>query len=77
MDDQTRELLERLAPHDPINQDERGGCVWCASGEPGVRYSYAERYLTDHDHDCPWVQARQLLGDELPTQPAARATQED
>lgn len=68
MNDELRNLLEKLAPHEPISQDERGGCVWCGGGEPGVRYSYAERYLSDHDRDCPWVLARQALGDELPAQ---------
>jgi hypothetical protein len=66
MNEETRLLLEALAPYSPINQDEQGGCVWCGGGEPGRRYSNAYRYLTDHDHDCPWLQARQALGDVIP-----------
>lgn len=54
------ELLERLAPEDPMNQDEMGGCVWCA-GDGGKRYGDAGRDPADHNPDCPWVAARALM----------------
>lgn len=66
MKKEIKELLEKLAPHEPINQDEMGGCVWCGKSPPGDNYGYAQRDLTHHDADCPWVQARLLLGDTLP-----------
>lgn len=56
-----RELLEQLAPAEPINQDEMGGCAWCgAFGE--TTYSYVKRGDW-HQHDCPWLRMRHLLGD--------------
>lgn len=61
-----RELLEQLAPEDPINQDEMGGCVWCGCGPPRQSYGYAGRQKNHHADDCPWVAARELLGDEIP-----------
>lgn len=60
-----KSLLEKLAPAEPINQDEMGGCVFCAGTPPGNRYGSADRYLDNHDKDCPWVEARLLLGDVL------------
>ena len=53
-------LLERLAPEDPMNQDEMGGCVWCA-GNGGKKYGDAGRDPEDHAADCPWVEARAML----------------
>jgi len=61
-----RNLLSLLAPEQPINQDEQGGCVWCGGFPPGGRYGYAGRYLSDHKQQCPWVKARRLLGDDIP-----------
>ena len=61
-----RNLLHKLAPEDPINQDEQGGCVFCSGKPPGQQYGYADRYLSDHERGCPWVKARRLLGDQLP-----------
>lgn len=55
------ELLEKLAPESPINQDELGGCVWCAGTPPGEQYGYAGADPADHEHDCAWVVARALL----------------
>lgn len=65
------ELIKELAPEEPINQDELGGCIWCSG--PMItskkrKYSqiYAERNISHHFPDCPWVKARILLGDKLP-----------
>lgn len=67
-----RELLESLAPEHPINQDEMGGCVFCAGTPPGHEYGYSGRFHTDHRPECPWVEARHLLGDKLPESRAAQ-----
>jgi hypothetical protein len=61
-----KKLLAQLAPEDPINQDELGGCIHCGGTPPGASYGYAGRYLEDHEAGCPWVKARRLLGDKLP-----------
>lgn len=58
------DLLERLAPEEPINQDEMGGCVWCTGTPPGQQYGYAGADPSDHEVGCPWVQARALLDAE-------------
>lgn len=60
-----RKLLKQLAPHEPINQDEQGGCVFCAGTPPGQPYGQAGRFLSDHKPGCTWVKARRLLGDKL------------
>lgn len=60
IDPQLRELIGRLAPEEPINQDEQGGCVWCG-GTGGTTYGYAGADPADHLGDCPWVKARRLL----------------
>lgn len=52
-------LLERLAPPEPMNQDEQGGCVWCGGAVDGSMYATADP--KDHAADCPWVEARALL----------------
>lgn len=61
-----KELLAQLAPEQPMNQDEQGGCVWCAGTPPGEPHGYAGRDMADHEKDCPWVKARLMLGDKLP-----------
>lgn len=66
-----RNLLAELAPYDPINDDEMGGCIFCCATPPGEQYGYAGRYLEDHKARCPWVRARKRLGDYLP---ASRCT---
>lgn len=63
------ELLKELAPEQPMNQDEQGGCVWCGWSEQmmyfrlgkynGSRYS-DERFET-HTSACPWVKARKVI----------------
>lgn len=63
--DVPRALLERLAPREPINDAERGGCVMCGGRPPGQRYGYAERDREHHLPGCAWVAARELLGDAL------------
>jgi hypothetical protein len=72
MDENLRRLLSELAPEQPMNQDEQGGCVWCCGNEqfahPRKRYAsmYADRNKSHHFPGCPWVEARLLLGDNLP-----------
>lgn len=61
-----RNLIERLAPEQPMNQDEMGGCVWCGGGPPREAYGYARRKRNHHMPDCPWVEARDWLGDVIP-----------
>lgn len=61
-----RSLLMKLAPYEPLNQDEQGGCVFCGGAQPGIRYGDSGRFLTDHERGCPWVKARRALGDRLP-----------
>ena len=56
-----RELLEALAPADPINQDEQGGCVWCAKPIGHLGYGYASASPRDHEDDCPWLRAQRYL----------------
>lgn len=63
LDPRLRELLERLAPEEPMNQDEMGGCVWCG-GPAGSSYGYAGPDPKDHMPDCPYVAARALLAAE-------------
>lgn len=62
-----RKLLEDLTNEgEPMNQDELGGCVWCGGTPPREQYGYARRKRRDHSEDCPWVIARELLGDPIP-----------
>ncbi len=65
-----RKIVEALAPHDPINDDEQGCCVHCGGQPPGFPYAYSGRFLEDHRPGCIWVKARRLLRDRIP---AARA----
>ncbi len=53
------DLLEQLAPEEPMNQDEQGGCVWCGGTPP--RQPYAGADPKDHAADCPWVEARRII----------------
>ena len=53
--------LETVAPEEPINQDEQGGCVWCGGTPPGEMYGYATSDRTHHDKDCGWVLAREAI----------------
>ena len=55
------ELLNRIAPEEPINQDEQGGCVWCGGTPPGSRWGYATADPKDHEYGCPWIEIRKLL----------------
>ncbi len=57
----SKHLLVELAPYEPMNQDEQGGCVWCNIKPED--YGYAERKASHHERDCPWIRARHLLGD--------------
>lgn len=71
-----RNLLRALAPEQPLNNDELGGCIHCGATPPGEQYGYADRYLSDHKAGCPWVKARRLLGDKLPAERSGEAAQE-
>lgn len=60
--DTVRDLIERLAPAEPMNQDEQGGCVWCDGNPPGhLGFGYATADPADHANDCPWVAAQRWL----------------
>ena len=60
-------LIARLADENPLTRSTEGlddGCFFCGAdtddtGRPNY-YPYAV-----HDHDCPWVEARHLLGHDL------------
>ena len=64
-------LLELLAPKQPINDDDQGGCIWCSGSEKWMYINltrnktrgsiYADSRPETHFPDCPWVQARKLL----------------
>lgn len=61
-----RALLERLAPPVPLTDGEFGYCVHCERGlHPSHAHGMAGRHLADHEPDCPWLQARGLLGDNI------------
>lgn len=60
-----RQLLEALAPQEPITREGMGGCIWCGGHPPAAKYGKARRYLSHHAEGCPWVAIRQLLGDGL------------
>lgn len=62
----SKQLLALLAPIEPINQDEMGGCVWCGGTPPRNPYGYAGRFLSDHLAGCAWVKARKIVGDKIP-----------
>jgi hypothetical protein len=54
-------LIGELAPELPINQDEQGGCVWCAKAVGDLGYGYAGKEPDDHFSDCPWLKAQKVL----------------
>lgn len=69
-----RALLAELAPEEPINQDEQGGCVWCGWSENMWFYEqrgcradhkrgsmYSDKRPETHTPDCPWITARRIL----------------
>lgn len=47
-DEETRALIERLAPLGGLHDGSEGYCVFCGG-------------LADHAPDCPWVEARAIL----------------
>jgi hypothetical protein len=52
-----RELLKKIAPEQPIQQDEQGGCVWCGEDSWG-----SESYRDYERHeDCPWGRVRKII----------------
>jgi len=59
--DEAIEILKLVAPDQPMNQDEQGGCVWCAGTPIGNTYGYATDNPNNHTTDCPWILARQFL----------------
>lgn len=54
------EVLEAVAPAEPMNQDEQGGCVWCGQTD-GTAYGYATAAPEHHEPDCAWLTARKVL----------------
>ena len=60
-----RELLDQLAPAEPISQDELGGCVWCGMGPGPTGYEQATADPSSHTSDCPWLAARRLLDSRI------------
>ncbi len=58
---ETLNLLEKLAPEKPMNQDELGGCVWCGGSGKEGQYGYCTPDPACHTAGCPWVAARALL----------------
>lgn len=60
--------LDRVAGPEPMNQDEQGGCCWCGHYGKTPRM-YASAAPADHDTDCAWLQARQLLAALTPQEP--------
>jgi hypothetical protein len=53
-----RELLKAVAPEQPMQQDEQGGCVWC--GEDSCGSSSFKDY-DRHEADCPWGLVRKII----------------
>ena len=64
-------LLEDLAPADPVNDDETGGCVFCGGRPAGKPFGDASSDPSDHRPGCPWLKIRALLSGTAP-QPAER-----
>jgi len=60
-------LLEELAPEHVITDDEFGYCVFCTGFADGKQYVRSERFIEDHEEWCPWVEARKLMGDRIPS----------
>lgn len=54
-----RDALAEVAPEEPINQDEMGGCIWCGGRQK--RGLYTTSNPKHHSADCPWLKARMLL----------------
>jgi hypothetical protein len=65
--DHTMDLLRRLAVDDPITHSMEGlddECLFCGTYN---RTKDADGFNAGwlHRHDCPWIEARQLLGLDL------------
>lgn len=60
-------FLDLLAPYSPITDDEAGCCVFCMGHGNGSVWARSERFIEDHNEDCPWVEARKFLGDRIPS----------
>ena len=59
-------LIARLADDDPLTSSTEGlddGCFFCGAWPKYDPPDYV-RYAV-HDHDCPWVEARRLLGHDI------------
>lgn len=52
-----RELLKAIAPEQPMQQDEQGGCVWCGEDSWG---SGSYRDYERHE-GCPWGRVRKII----------------
>lgn len=64
------DLIAQLAPEEPMNGDEQGGCVWCGHSEKqwfyethqlGYASMYCDKRPETHKPDCPWLIAQQVL----------------
>lgn len=53
-------LLNGLVGH-VLNQDELGGCVYCAGSGKEGSYGYCSEDFDCHTTDCPWVAGRKYL----------------
>lgn len=64
--EQARDVMLNVAPDEPMNQDEQGGCVWCGGKPPRKQYGYATSNPKHHSNDCPWIAARAWLAANAP-----------
>lgn len=60
LDEKMEKLLRKLATDYPIRDAEEGFCLYCYGPS-----NDAGRKREHHTPDCPWVEARLLLGDNL------------
>jgi hypothetical protein len=59
--DELLAVLPLVAPEEPMNQDEMGGCVWCGGTPPGEEHGYAGADPAHHEADCGWITARAAI----------------
>ena len=60
-----RALIGRLAPRVPPLDGEYWYCVACNHSSCWLNTAEKQRDPANHEPDCPWVEARRLLGDKL------------
>lgn len=54
-----RTLLSCLAPEDPPDVNEMGGCIHCGGNDPDVMHTGPNFYR--HRDDCTWVEVRKII----------------